>query len=102
SGVVYLWNVSTGKLAATLQTPAGGSYSDVAFSPSGKVVAVAVADTNGSAIMWKVASGKLIASLPDPSGNNLIGIAFSPDGSTVAVSDIKGNTYLWNAKFLSS
>jgi WD40 repeat protein len=90
--------VSTGKMTATLQTAAGGSYGDVAFSQNGKVVAVA--DTNGNVIMWKVATGKLIASLQDPSHQALIGVAFSPDDNTLAVSDTKGGTYLWNVKFL--
>ena len=96
--MVYLWNVTTGKLTATLQSVDSGAYANIAFSPNGKVIAGA--DTNGAVTLWSVPKGKLIANLQDPSGQDLIGVAFSPDGKTVATSDTSGDTFLWNAKFL--
>jgi WD40 repeat protein len=38
---VYLWNVTTGKLAGTVPDPGANNIWDVAFSPDGKFLAFA-------------------------------------------------------------
>jgi len=78
----------------------GGSYSDDAFSPNGRYVAVA--DTDGYTIVWNVATHQVVASMSDPAGQNLIGIAFSPDGRTLAVTDTTGDAFIWNMSWLYS
>jgi serine/threonine protein kinase/DNA-binding beta-propeller fold protein YncE len=81
SGPAYLYDVATGKLAATLKVRGSGQITDVAFRPDGKLLA----STNGSQIfLWNVPAGTLAATLANAGGS---GLAFSPDGKLLASGD---------------
>jgi DNA-binding beta-propeller fold protein YncE len=91
NGRVYLWNLATGQLSATLASPkAGANPAGVAFSPDGKLLAVGVADGTD---VWDVATSSLVKVLNGPGGG--AGVAFSPDGKLLAAS---GNNpfFLWD------
>jgi WD40 repeat protein len=96
-GGIYLWNVGTGHLIATLKGGPEGSTASpsLAFSPDGKLVAAGGPDDHKTNV-WEVATGQLAATLSDPTGQNgdVGSLAFSPDGKLLAVSDL--NTYLWD------
>ena len=91
---VYLWNVASDKLTATLTDPHGQGCYTVLFSPDGTTLAAA--DFDGSTYLWNVASGRLAATFPDPHSQGVFAAAFSPDGTTLAAADNDGSTYLWN------
>src|SRR5690606_446548 len=84
-GTLKLWDITTGKEAATL-----GEYKGclgyVAFSPDGETLAsgaigspIGFADL-GYVKLWDVATGKVRTNLE----GDFEAVAFSPDGSTLA------------------
>jgi WD40 repeat protein len=89
-------------LIATLSDPEG-TASGVAFSPSGRTLAVA--DRDG-ATLWDVATGRITATLRDPQRRpasaprpvtlGTWSLAFSPSGTTLALADGDGDVYLWD------
>lgn len=82
TGVLELWNISSGALNTKLNGAGATSVDSVAFSPNGKTNADG--GTNGSGILelWNVSTDKLITTLS--TATYLNSIAFSPDGSTLA------------------
>lgn len=96
-----LWDVSTGeemKVASELFPDAARA---LAFSPDGKVLAVATADKRGGYIYGKVVledagSGKTLHTLGGYDGN-VEAVAFSPDGRTVVAGDVAGVVKSWDA-----
>lgn len=95
TGDIYLWNMATRTVTATLSDPATGGIHSLAFSPDGRTLAVA--DNNGSIYLWDVTTRKLAAALPDSGASAL---AFSPDGAALAIShgtgSHAGTTDLWD------
>ncbi len=92
-GLIELWNVSTGKLVATLSSAANAGLNALAFSPDGKTLAVGGAGyTAGSASntavleLWSVSTGKLLTSPALLTGTmQVYSLAFSPDGMVLFV-----------------
>jgi WD40 repeat protein len=98
-GATELWNVATGKLAATL--PAGyyskgipNNVDAVAFSPDGKLVA---ADTGFSGVqVWQVAAPHhLYVTLGASRTARVSAIAFSPDSNLLAAGTSEGGVQVW-------
>jgi RNA polymerase sigma factor (sigma-70 family) len=90
---VKLWDARTGKLRHTLFKTKGGRYSEVAFSPDGKTVAVIV--QHGAPVsqaplkfdveikLWDAETGNEKATF-DAGSDHCYAIAFSPDGKAIA------------------
>jgi len=97
---VYLWDISTRQLRATLVDDAlqgslshGSTIYAIAFSPSDRVLATASRD--GSAKLWDVASGRLRTVLLGHKGR-VHRIVFSPDGRTIATGSDDRTAKLWD------
>ncbi len=101
-GTAIIWSARTWKSTLTLLDPdqrlsfgrAGrGMVDDVAFSPDGKILALA--SRGGNVQLWDVASGKLLQALKGHS-NAVQAVAFSPDGRTLASGGSDQTVRLWN------
>jgi RNA polymerase sigma factor (sigma-70 family) len=98
-GEVKLWDLVTGKEAASFPSHAGQAWC-VAFSPDGRVLASGGKD---SAIrLWDVAARMEFASLNGHKAT-IVSLAFSPDGATLASAggdpgdyDAAGELKLWD------
>jgi WD40 repeat protein len=91
TGVVELWNVSTGKLISTFATSTGAA-SQVAFSPDGKLLLVggpsqSTGFASGLALeVWNVAKGTLASTLtPTAHTQYFYSACFSKDSKTIFV-----------------
>jgi len=85
SGVLELWNVSTGQLISRLATNIRYVHG-LAFSPDGKTLGAIGSSGNAvSALeLWTVSTRQLAKTLADASSVNLTCLAFSPDGKKIA------------------
>ena len=69
------------------------SVNGVAFSPDGKLMAIAYG--NGTIRQWNLVTDSAYGS-PLPAGSSVSGLAFSPDGKLLASADTDGTVQLWN------
>jgi WD40 repeat protein len=81
-GTVRLWDVTTGKERAALDSFKGIVVHSISFSPDGRMLAAASFD--GTIKLWDARSAKEIATM-QAEQSVLQGIAFSPDGTTLAI-----------------
>jgi len=93
NGSMYLWNLSTDKLTATLRNKDSDSVNGTAYDPNSGVFAAA--DATGDIYLWNASNGGLTATLTNPKGGGNDSVAFSPDGGFVAAGNSDGSTYLW-------
>jgi WD40 repeat protein len=98
-GPAYMWDTHTGTFTPVTD-PSGEGVNSVAFSPSGKLLAVG--DVNGSTYVWAVGSyQKPVAIIADPSSQGVTpsqgvtSVAFDSAGSVLATADSNGRVYLW-------
>jgi sugar lactone lactonase YvrE len=78
-------------------SPTGFIPDSVAFSPDGKMLAVAATiphGGNGNTYLWSPATHS-VSILHDPGSRGAKSVAFSPEGTTLAVGDTDGDIYLW-------
>ena len=82
--ILQLWDVGTGVLLHTLEHK--NYFTDIAFSPDGKMIASAIVGSRNGHILyfWDVETGQLIRTFTEH-GYNINSIAFSPDGQTLAI-----------------
>lgn len=92
SPIVPLWDVETGQLVRTFESP-GPVWTSVAFSPDGKMLATG---GQGSAIhLWDVSTGESLREIPAVSGYISV-LAFSPDGQQLAAGSFVGSAAVWD------
>ncbi len=92
-GVLEVWNVAAGTLAASFKTSVV-LWGDVAFSADGSRLAIAGDSGLGYYLieLWNVSTGQLLAHVRSTANNGLVSLAFSPDGSLLAL----GGSYVAN------
>jgi WD40 repeat protein len=92
SGKIHLWDVTTGRIASTLQRPGEhpeDQFETLAYSPNGAYLAVTTYGMNkhnGVLELWNPQNGSLVRSFGGGSLDlDSESAAFSPDGRMVAV-----------------
>ncbi|MDE2732937.1 MAG: hypothetical protein OXI72_00985 [Gemmatimonadota bacterium] len=109
-GLIWLWDVDTGQLKATLKGHRGsedfyqGWVTSLAFSPDGKTLA-SVGSWDNTIWLWDVDTGQLKATLKENSTvtgtecflcfSIVTSVAFSPDGKTIASGGGWGDGLIW-------
>ncbi|HVC97554.1 MAG TPA: redoxin domain-containing protein [Pirellulales bacterium] len=88
TGEVLVFDVASGELIRTVETPANGYYRGVAFSPDGTLLAAAFDSIEGDVSttgvkLWDTTSWELRRTLLRRRGGST-SVAFSPDGRLVA------------------
>ena len=102
-GTAILWSTESWKATHTLRNPdrgwiysqAGSEVQDVAFSPDGKILALA--SRAGTVQFWDVVAGKLMDTLKGHS-SAVNAVSFSPDGRTLASGSTDQTVRLWNVE----
>jgi len=104
-GTAIVWSTDSWKAMKTLENPEPdsvfgrsglkGMVEAVAFSPDGKVLALA--SREGTVQLWDVADGKLLDMLKGHS-SGVESVAFSPDGRTLASGSGDQTVRLWNVE----
>jgi len=85
SGVLELWNTTTGARIKSLGTSAGYSVSSVAFSPDGAFLADGGFDgSTGVVELWNVSAGSQVRTFATAASYQVSSVAFSPDGKSIA------------------
>ncbi len=97
SGVLAIWDISTGKSLLEIRRGTG-SMGSVSFSPDGSRI---LTSNSRETILWDVATGAEVATLGEPQifGSRIKFAAFNQDGSIVFTREGKGNhreTILWS------
>jgi WD40 repeat protein len=105
-GTVRLFDARNGSAVATPVDEKGAAIWQVAFSPDGKLLAIAV-DPNGidgffdqrrhgEVLLWDVDSRRLVGQAITPRAGSVLSLAFSPDGALLATGSYRGRVDLWN------
>ncbi len=103
--IVHLWDVQTGELILTFDTPGPGtdhitkpgtsSWIQSALSPDGKTLFVK--EQNGLARLWDAQTGTVLREIDREQGiNEIHSVAYSPDGSHVLTARQDGTIKIWD------
>jgi serine/threonine protein kinase/sugar lactone lactonase YvrE len=93
-GHAYVWNLVTGKRAATLNDPGSGTGQE-AFSPDSKLLADGDSVLN-RVYLWNAATGQRTATFAAPGSGGIDGLAFSSGSKLLAASDGNKHIYVWD------
>jgi WD40 repeat protein len=91
-GPPVLFDAASGAEVRTLA--GGGDFSQIAFSPDGKLLAAGGLD--GQLRVWDVASGGLVRKFLSSGLGEAFSVAFSPDGKVLAAGFADGSVSLWD------
>ena len=86
--MVHLWDVDNRQHLAVLEQYSGADVNSLAWSPDGKILAIASSEVT----LWDVDSYQQIATLKK---GNASAVSFSPDGKILAIGTGEGTGELW-------
>jgi WD40 repeat protein/serine/threonine protein kinase len=89
---VKLWAADTGQFDFSL--PASSTAHRLAFSPEGKLLAVA--DSDGQLVLWNVLKRREVWAKLKAHHQNIAGLAFSPDGKLLASASWDTKVRVWD------
>jgi eukaryotic-like serine/threonine-protein kinase len=93
-GTIRLWDSTTGRSLARLESPGKTVISGVAFHPGGHILASCGRDN--CVRLWDVDTGRVIVRLPVPAaGRHDTQVAFSPRGDLLASGGDDHGVHLW-------
>lgn len=99
-GAIRLWNVSNGEVVRTIQAPVYTSFSTIAYSPDGSMIASGQGISgypDPDILLWRVSDGGLLYKLNGQS-TVITDLAFSPDGKMLASASGDETVRLWDTK----
>jgi WD40 repeat protein len=97
-GHVGVWDTRTGRpVGRRLSFISFVNLGPVAFSPDGRVLAVANSGNLGEVSLLDISTGHTFAVLTGDT-KGIQSIAFSPDGHLVATADLDGTARIWDAR----
>ncbi|WP_449351638.1 WD40 repeat domain-containing protein [Streptomyces shaanxiensis] len=82
-GRIQIWELPEGRVRHTMAAPGDGEIA--AFSPDGRILAVATTTAIG---LWDATDGRELATVRTPDGA-VRGVAFSPDGRSLAAASTR-------------
>ncbi len=91
---IQLWDVTSGEIVQTFDTPFGEATFSLVFSPDGTLLAAA--DGHGFVRIWDLASGELVKLLEYGDDSDVHDLAFSPDGILLATGGTARSMRLWD------
>ena len=102
--VVYLWDMSTGKVAQSFRAKPKYWFTNICFSPDGKTVLTSTrasspeVNDGDEIVHWGRATGRKLLTFAGDSGIVADITAISPDGSRLAAGNRAGKFDLWDLK----
>ena len=95
NGEASIIDAGSGKTLLRLPNPGGDLQPDGAWSPDGKVVALALGTGAGAVTAWDSRTGRLVRTFPFPP-DGVFALAFSPDGSRLVAGGGGTTGKLWD------
>jgi RNA polymerase sigma factor (sigma-70 family) len=97
SGIVRVWDVTTGKQRSTFRPGTLGHHNAVAVSPDGKTIATTSGGIfSSSVVLWDSSTGKPASDLPGHA-SAITAAAFAADGATVWTIGKDGTLRTWDS-----
>ncbi|HML22978.1 MAG TPA: c-type cytochrome [Aggregatilinea sp.] len=90
---ILLWDVASGDLTATFESPDLAAPYGLAFNPDGTILAAG--DDAGEIKLWNVANGTVIRALQGHT-DYVRSVAFSPDGTRLASGSDDATVRVWD------
>ena len=87
-----VWDVASGQQTHDLRQDSHDHYSDVAFHPSGDLLA---ALGSSATLIWRLSTDEVVTSLPSP-GGAMSALAFDPSGDLLATAGYDGTVRVWH------
>jgi WD40 repeat protein/energy-coupling factor transporter ATP-binding protein EcfA2 len=78
------WDLASPDQSRPVPAEPGGAWRDIAFSPDGKLMAMALAPTVVQ--LCEIASGRMVARIEDPHGDRVTWMGFNADGTHLLTS----------------
>jgi RNA polymerase sigma factor (sigma-70 family) len=98
--IVYLWDMSTGKVMQSLRAEPKYWFTNICFSPDGRTVLTSTRcpGVGDQVVYWDRHTGQKLLTFAADSGVVADITAISPDGSRLAAGDLSGKFDLWDLK----
>jgi WD40 repeat protein len=95
-GGIILWNTIEGKQVGRLPSGYCGQIADLAFSPSGKILAsCSLGGARSDVLLWNIGESDAVPQKLTGCDGPMAAVAFSPDGSLVYAGGMSYRIWVW-------